>query len=116
MKQIVNYITEALKIGSKSKISNNFENYILEILYTEPDDADSGEVKLINKLVKDTNIEYLTVVSTEDVLETYGYNEKDGGDTIKDLFNKYKGKEDINIVLDDAIYDTFFKKYWRVGL
>ena len=99
-------LSEALKINSKSKISNNFENYILEILYSEPDDADPDEVKLINKWVRDTNIEYLTVVSTKDVLESFGYNDENENN-IEDLFNKYKGKEDINIVLDDGIYDTF---------
>ena len=116
MKYIVSYIIEALKIkpisevlkiNSKSKISSNadFEKYILEIIYAQPEDADPEEVKLIKKWIKDTNIEYLTVVSTESVLDDFlVYDEEVTGE---DLFNKYKGKENINIVLDDDIYDTF---------
>jgi len=113
MKALNTYIQEGIKLSSKSKVSNKFESYILDILYAEPEDADPEEVKMINKWIKDNNVKYLTVVSTKDVLSNFGYNEENDN-TIEELYNRYKDKQDINIVLDDALYDKLYVSIGKV--
>lgn len=62
MKQIANYIIEALKINAKTKIVNNFLAIILKFIYNEPSDADTEEVKVIKKWIEDNDVKYLNIL------------------------------------------------------
>ena len=111
MKQLNNFIIEKLKISSKSKI-NNYDSYyfteiICEFLYQDIEDAEKNEYDIINNWVNQNNIKNLNILSTEIIIKNYYDFYEDH--ELYDLKKYYSSKKNIDLILDDKLYNAIDK-------
>lgn len=65
-------INEKLIINKNTKIRNIFVDTILSIIYSEPEDVDKKEKKVIEDWVKEKKVENLTIITRSDILKKCG--------------------------------------------
>lgn len=112
MNSLNQYIQEKLKINSNSKIytHGHITEQIINFLYCEPSDVSKEEFNIISNWVESNKIDYITVITTEEVLEGYGlideYNDVSLEDVKKMFENEYFK---INII-NKSLYNKY-KEY-----
>lgn len=108
MKDLKDIVLEKLVINKNTKIRNIFVDTILRFIYSEPEDAEDAEVKVITNWVKEENVEHLIILSTLEVLERYGLIDPDNDYLEKDLREAFEN-DNIEIVLEKRFYDGYSK-------
>ena len=108
MKDLKDIVLEKLVINKSTKIRNTFVDTILRFIYSEPEDAEDTEVKVITNWVKEENVEHLIILSTLEVLEKYGLIDPDNDYLEKDLRKDFEN-DSIEIILDKNKFINFIK-------
>lgn len=108
MKQIIEFINEKLIINKNTKVKDFFIDTILKLLYTEPDDAEEKEVKVLSDWVKEENVEHMIILSTKNVFEKAGLINSSENYLEKDLRKDFEN-DNVEILLDKRFYDGYSK-------
>lgn len=108
MKNLKDIILEKLIINKNTKVKDVFVDTILKLLYTEPDDVDEKEVKVISNWVKEENVEHMIILSTKNVFERAGLIDPSENYLEKDLRKDFEN-DDVEIVFEKRFYDGYSK-------
>ena len=101
MKDIITYINEGFKLGKNKVIKDDFADKIMSFLYKDSEE-ESDFQNVIDRWIDKYNPNHITVISSTDALEEYGYIEENGI-SVDNLLKMYNGNNILTLKIDENI-------------